>query len=1093
MRPFRELIPAHCLGLLLFISALNVHADTTDISDTPMAVKNNVPPNFIYMVDNSGSMSNIVPDAPYSASTTYLSCPSNRVVSAGFTDPTDPPSSPSYDLLIKNDGTASFKSGSTFYKFGTASGRVCFSADRYYNFRLHADTTSGSSSTCGSGNTPCKYPGSGYLDAVYSGNFLNWYFGAAPDYTTGAVLSYAQGRKAGTQTRLEIAKSSAAAVLDTIPLKTATVKAKARVGLATYNGSNGGALLANVADLDSSHLASVKAGINGLSATGSTPLAETLADIGHYFTLPYTGNLTLHPDNTPVTASVANVFRQGSTSPHKLTGTLASPVQYWCQRSYAIMMTDGRPQQDQALSSNSYLCDYDGDSGTCTTSGAKAYDKKTGSAANSHTGHIGPGSHSYESHGSDYLDDVAQALHEIDLRPDLTAPAGRTKKNNVRTYTVSFADDQAENDPLLRETAAQGGGTFQIAGNESELLTAFSQAMNDAFAKDSASAAVAVANTQLTVDNTAYASSYNSGYWTGDLQAYTVDTSTGIPSATPIWSAQAKLDAVSSPAANRNIVTFDGTGGVPFRSQNVTLTNSNNSELIDYLRGDDANADGIQFRKRKNLLGDVINAEPVVVKYSDGTPVVFQPANDGMLHVFNGCGSPSSPCATEAGQELWAYVPKMVWPDLTHENGGFADPNYAHRYTVDATPAVADVSIAGTTTKILVGGLGKGGKGYYGLDITNYSAASEDAYADKVKWEFPASAPSVAGSVGYSYGTPLIVKSPSGWVVLVPSGYNNSDGSGKLFALDPLTGAVLHTISTGVGSAGTPAGLAHISRLATAASGDLIDYVYGGDLLGNVWRFNLTDWTATRIAVVRDGAGSVQPISTAPAVGRVSGAPGKYFVYAGTGLYLGDSDIPGNTPENSFAQQTQSMYGIIDNTSIAAPALPDIRGTNGAACPSDGGDGAFICQDQGTAIDGNYTGTSHSLTATHTGWYFDLPMENARVVTHPQLTSGGALVFTLNVPTNQLCDPGGFSAFVNVDASNGGAVATGIDSGQHYASITHAGYALASRPVVVSTATSRHAVIRLSDQTFISPVVREPPTPSPNSTEWRRVYWRELM
>jgi type IV pilus assembly protein PilY1 len=1084
-------------AIALAAAALNVFADTTDISDTPMAVKNNVPPNFMYMIDNSGSMSNIVPDTPYSAATTYLNCPTAKIVSAGFSDPTNPPASPTYDLLIKSDGTPSFTNGSNYYKFGTGSGQVCFDSAKYYNFRLLADTSSSHTSNCGSSNTPCKYPGSGYLDAVYSGNFLNWYFGAAPHYTSASTLDYVSGRKAGTQTRLEIAKSSVAAVLDSIPLKTNSIKAKARVGLSTYNGDDGGKLLENMADLDSTHLTDLKASINALTSTGSTPLSETLADIGQYFTIPYTLNLTLHPNAShPTTASVAQVFKQGGTAPHKLQGTLTSPIQNWCQRSYAILMTDGRPQSDQALSNNIYLCDYDGDSGGCTTSGATAYDKKTGAAASSHTGHIGPGVHSYESAGSDYLNDVAQALYEIDLRPDLTVPGPdvRPKKNNIRTYTVGFADDQAKNDPLLKETAAQGGGIFQTAGNSSELVSAFNKAMTDAFAKDSASAAVAVVNTQLTVDNTAYASSYNSGYWVGDLQAYTLDTTTGIPSATALWSAQAKLDAVVSPATNRNIVTFDGSAGVPFRPANITLSNSNNTNLINYLRGDKSNEDGTNYRKRKNLLGDIINAEPVVVKYSDGTPVVFQAANDGMLHVFNGCGSPADSCNTGAGKELWAYVPKMVWSSMGNTDGGLADPNYVHKYLVDATPAVNDVTISGTTTKLLVGGLGKGGKGYYALDVTSYSANNEAAYANKVKWEFPASASGVSDSVGYSYGTPLIVNSPSGWVVLVPSGYNNTDGSGKVFALNPLTGAVVHTLDTGAGSSGSPAGLAYISKLSASGAGDVIKYVYGGDLLGNVWRFDLTNWTVKKIAVLTDGPGNTQPVSTMPAVGLAYGSLDKYFVYVGTGLYLGDSDIPGNNPVNGFATQTQSMYGIIDDTSIANPVLPNIRGDNGSSCPSNGGNGAFVCQDQGAAADDkSYTGMSNVMTTDQTGWYFDLPITNSRVVTHPQLTTGGALVFTINIPTNQECDPGGFSYFANVDASNGGAIATTYGGLTYYPTITFAGYALASRPVVVTSSNGKHAVIRMADQTFISPLVHEPPHPSGTASGWKRIYWRELM
>jgi len=1085
------------IALLALVPTLFASAAETDISDVPMAVKNNVPPNFMYMVDNSGSMNNILPEAPYSASTTYWTCPSDKVATGGFSNPAVP-SNTSYDLWFENSKARfSADGGRTNYTFGTDENQRCFEPNSYYRFRLYAD------SHCGRG---CKAPGN-YGGTVYSGNYLNWYFG-------NGTFSSSEGRKSGTRTRLEIAKLSAKATLDNLPLKTGSGKAKARVGLAAYKNDDnvgGGELFKNVADLDSTHLSNLKSSIDGLSANSNTPLSETLADIGHYFSLPYEGNLTLHPETSRTVASVASVFKQGSTSPHKLDGTLTAPIQNWCQRSYAVLLTDGRPSQDRGLATNEYLCDYDGDSGGCKTDGATAYDQKTGNAASNHAGHSNTGVHSYESGGSDYLDDVAQALYEIDLRPDLQAPEGRTKKNNVRTYTISFADATASNDPLLRETATQGGGTFHLAGDETELLGAFSDAMNDAFAKDSASASVAVVNTQLTVDNTAYTSSFNSGFWTGDLRAFTLDTTTARPSETPIWSAQNKLDKRSKPATNRNIVTYDGSKGVAFRGTKVTLAASNNTNLINYLRGDNSKADGVLFRKRKSLLGDIINAEPVVVKYGD-TPVIFQAANDGMLHVFNGCGSLTSPCKTGAGEELWAYVPKMVWSSLTHTNAGFADPNYAHKYFIDATPVVGEITRNGVKERLLVGGLGKGGKGYYALDVTEYSASNEDAYAKKVRWEFPASATSVAGSVGYSFGTPLIVNSPRGWVVLVTSGYNNSDGSGKVFVLDPENGSVLHTISTDAGSVSSPAGLVHLARPGHAASSEVVKYVYGGDLLGNVWRFDLTNWKATKIAVLKDGSGTTQPVTTAPAIGPVTGSTSKYFVYVGTGQYLGDSDIPGNIPENSFAKQTQSMYGIIDDTSVASPSLPDIRGSNGSTCPDDGGNGDFLCQNQGTAVNGDYTGTPHNLEADHRGWYLDFPIAYARLVTHPQLSEGGALVFTINLPTNVTCDPGGQSWFANFDAGNGGAVPKTLGGQEYWPSITPLAYSLASRPVIVYVRNIRgdrlpYGVIRTSGSnngsgsgengiggggTEALPI-RERPKPSPAAVPWKRVYWRELM
>ena len=54
-------------------------AAATDISDIPMAVRNLSQPNIMFMVDNSGSMSNIVPDSPYSAGSSYLASCSTAI------------------------------------------------------------------------------------------------------------------------------------------------------------------------------------------------------------------------------------------------------------------------------------------------------------------------------------------------------------------------------------------------------------------------------------------------------------------------------------------------------------------------------------------------------------------------------------------------------------------------------------------------------------------------------------------------------------------------------------------------------------------------------------------------------------------------------------------------------------------------------------------------------------------------------------------------------------------------------------------------------------------------------------------------------
>jgi type IV pilus assembly protein PilY1 len=1028
------------------------------ISDVPMAVKNNVPPNMMFMIDNSGSMSNIVPEAPYSASATYpFTCTAAQTLAAGTVDVSISGGVPGF----------TYNGAGTVYHHVSAGGTnlKCFNNTAIYDARLLSPVSAG------------------YLSAQYTGHFLNWYFGAF----NGAVTGWSDRKIVTTgavRSRIEIARASAKTVIDGLPLVVAgTTNPAVRVGLSTYNNGNGGKLVTAIGNLDAAKRTAIKADIDTLTPGGSTPLSETLADIGRYMATGYTGNVTIASGSSVGLDSLLNQGRTSCLSGAACTGNDAAPaspaagtpgrpIQYWCQKSYVFMMTDGRPTSDIGFANNATMRDYDGSCAAnpsiCSGAGSPNYQKKT--------------NRSYESAGndsSDYLDDVAKALYDIDLRPNLPAPAGRTKKNNLLTYPIGFADLQVQNDPLLISTAAEGGGRFISAQDGITLTNAFKSAMTDAFAKDAAAAAVAVANAQITVNDTGYASSYNSGTWYGDLVAYAVDTSTGLQSGAAAWSALAKVDA----QATRKIVSYNGSAGRAFTSANFAGTPSTlTAGVIGFLRGD-RTGEGTTYRTRQHLLGDIINAEPVIGMYG-GTPIVFQAANDGMLHVFDGRISSS---VSTRGEELWAYVPRLIHSKIDQ----LSSPAYSHQYFVDATPAMADVTGFGPMTKILVGGLGKGGAGYYALDVTDYSAADETAAAGKVKWEF------TQANMGYSYGTPLIVNTAAGWRIVVASGYANGsagtggDGRGYVWVLDPSDGHVVATLQTGVGSSADPSGLAHLARLANSAPDALVRFVYGGDLKGNVWRFDLDSLSVAKIATVTDATGAYQPITAPPEVGPVSGSSTRFYVYVGTGRYLADEDIPGSGSPNIWAAQTQSMYGLVDDTTVSSPALPNIRGSNGSTCPGTGGNGDLVCQSMSySSTSGHYVATTHAVNlSARRGWYLDLPVTNGRVTGKPGLTTGGTLVFVADIPSNVTCDPGGSSWFFQVAGSTGGAIAKVVGGNEYFDSGFFLGDALGSRPNLVSTANGKRALIRMSDVTTQS--MRSDESAS-MAVAWKRVYWRKL-
>ena len=172
---------------------------------------------------------------------------------------------------------------------------------------------------------------------------------------------------------------------------------------------------------------------------------------------------------------------------------------------------------------------------------------------------------------------------------------------------------------------------------------------------------------------------------------------------------------------------------------------------------------------------------------------------------------------------------------------------------------------------VLVGGLGAGGRSVYALDVTNpiappppfVSTDTEATAASKVLWEF------TDANLGYVYDAPTLVKTYAyGWVVLVASGFNNVGGKGFLYVLNPnaptKAGQLLKKIPLpgDTGSDTDPTDLSTVRAFTGSRQNPYALQAYGGDMKGNVWRFDLsnpdaTKWKAERIATLKDGTGKL--------------------------------------------------------------------------------------------------------------------------------------------------------------------------------------------------------------------------------------------
>ena len=163
----------------------------------------------------------------------------------------------------------------------------------------------------------------------------------------------------------------------------------------------------------------------------------------------------------------------------------------------------------------------------------------------------------------------------------------------------------------------------------------------------------------------------------------------------------------------------------------------------------------VSTQNRGNIMGDIIDSAPAALEYTyssvsgqiaSHSPLLAHYAgsgsrfrlilvgdNQGWLHAFgevSWTGTPTGgtqPQVMGAVDELWAFMPTDFLPYLDY----LTHANYSHRYMVDGSPAIyfLDLPAAGGgpgngtvdpgERAVAVFGLGKGGRSYYALDISN--------------------------------------------------------------------------------------------------------------------------------------------------------------------------------------------------------------------------------------------------------------------------------------------------------------------------------------------------------------------------------------
>ena len=599
------------------------------------------------------------------------------------------------------------------------------------------------------------------------------------------------------------------------------------------------------------------------------------------------------------------------------------------------------------------------------------------------------------------------------------------------TYTGSYADlasgtlsplwpvtgtDKPGNVADLWHAAINGRGLFFSAEDPKSLSDAMQEMVNNIISRSSSAASIATNSKKLDTSTAIYQASFDSGNWTGELEAFAVKSDGTLGDS--LWKASTKIPA----EASRNIKTFNGAVGVDFAWGSISADQKAlvSEDELNYLRGDQSKEQnkGGTFRTRTTLLGDIVNSDPLFVSeenfgydklsgdegtlyvdYIEGksskTPVIYVGANDGMLHAFK----------ASDGIELFAYVPGLIYANLP----SLTKPNYSHKYYVDGAPTMGDVYYGGSAWRtVLVTPLGAGGRGVFALDVSTPDAVFSES---NVLWEFDgknAAAGSTLNDMGYPVGSATIGRFNDGkYYAVFGNGYGSANCKSGLFMVQIDAPSNVKFFDTGVGACTTSATQNGMSTPSLVDyDGDrIIDAIYAGDLQGKLWKWDVTSTTNSVWDFAVGGkpmftTASGQPITAPVEVGKVpSSLSGKAMIYFGTGRYLLSGDEASKTK--------QAFYGLLDNgTAIPTTGNPLVEQT--------------IVYESASAR----VVSSNTVSSPKRGWYLDLvppskTLQGERVLSVPLLRFG-RVIFNTSIPSADPCVLGGTGWLMELDAATGG-------------------------------------------------------------------------
>jgi type IV pilus assembly protein PilY1 len=875
------------LALCICILGINVvQADDTDIFSGGII---NVPPNVMIIFDTSGSMAHNIPTSgPYDPAVTY---------SGSHTS----------NWIYYNNGTAWVALHK--YKGSQDKGQAVLS-----------DITCTSPT-----NVATQLSTLGYCTALLQESQTGTYpficGSTSMSLATGNYLNYFVDDSAMTpKPKVDIAQQAIHDLLDSIG------EGSARFGLMIFSGEGHNTTLPSaqqdrggyvIAPIGSSH-ATIKTAVDnihcwypysssdtpynknyytnssssGPQTSGGTPLAETLAEAGLYFSGGNSWANTSGQDGYPTTTNGLGV-----------SGKYTSPIQWRCQKNYIIVVTDGCPTVDDGsgngdnIFTRSNYIDNKSIGNYYTTS---PHDIDQDNAVNLWSGSCS----TCIDNGNTWMPEVAHFLYDVDLI-DSTAKdnsAGASWNDTafptqrVVTYAIGFGGE-SNIDFLNHVTdSSHGHGKTYQASEGKALADALSGIFGEIMKNNENFVAPVVPVSKMNrvyAGNSLYISLFrpeDGPEWIGNLKKFGFSNSGQILDKNGVV---ADFDATTKPSSCWDYSTNDGLevdmggAGQKLLHQNgrsfltydtdvtgnptnllsavnlfnianslitkdvlglaATATAADRSDLINFIRAEDIYTPLTGTSKRSWILGDVLHSRPAVLR--DGTNnIIFVGSNDGFLHCFvDSEGSTYNNLSDDTVSEQWCFVPWNLIGQLHQIRD--ADNHY---YFVDGSPVLYQSG----SNKYLTFGLRRGGSKYYTFKVGEVDSQNQYISGGYTTpnwaWAIPNDTFPSGLLLGQSWCQPRICNlkdNNSSYTALVlGGGYDTNQDSdtpaatdtkgATIFAVNAANGSLLSSLLKFTNTSANLSSMTHsiIDLVVYDGNGDgYDDSIYAGDMSGQVF------------------------------------------------------------------------------------------------------------------------------------------------------------------------------------------------------------------------------------------------------------------